>query len=256
MNDRKKWDPLHSLDHFASSRLKVKRAKHHIENLNGAITAFLSSDFYTVSIEKELESGNNFLCIDIKPAPFPFRDAALVIGDTFHNLRSALDIVYHGFVTNPTAWTRFPVFDTREQLENTLGGALERKQISSEVHDLILDGIKPYAAGNHALWGLHDMNILDKHQLLIPLLKLFRFEGIRLEDDKGSLITQRHPYIMDESQSYRIFSEGQITVEDKGHASAAVLFDFGTAFDGKAVVPTLLDIVEKVDSTIEAFAAI
>jgi hypothetical protein len=243
-------------DHLSSSRLKVKRAKQHIDDIDSAVTGFLNSDFYAISVDKNVETGSNHLCIDIKPTPFPFYGAALIIGDALHNLRSALDILYYGFVSGPTNWTRFPIFDTRETLVNAIDSALEKKQITSTVYDLILDGIKPYAAGNHSLWGLHDMNIRDKHQLLIPLLKLFRFDGIRLEDDKGYLIPQKRPYIMDESSRIRLLPNRNFTVQDKGHASAAVLFDFGTAFENKAVVPTLEGIANEVERTIEAFDAL
>jgi hypothetical protein len=183
-------------DHISSSRLKVERAKQHIDDINNAITEFLASDFYTVSVDRHPKQLSNHLCIDIKPTPFPFRGATLVIGDALHNLRSALDILYDGFVNGPTDWTRFPILDTREKLVNAIDSALEKKQITSAVYDLILEGVKPYAAGNHSLWGLHDMNIRDKHQLLIPLLKLFRFDGIRLEDDKQRSVNERQSYFM------------------------------------------------------------
>jgi hypothetical protein len=241
-------------DHFSASRLKVKRAKQHIDDINSALTEFLNSDFYTVSVDKDFEKGSNHLCIDIKPTPFPFHGAALVIGDALHNLRSALDILYYGFVSGPTDWTSFPIRDTRDELVIPLNSALEKKQITSVIYDLILDDVKPYAAGNHALWGLHNLNITDKHQLLIPLLKLFRFDGIRLEDDKHSPINERKPYFMDESSRIRLPSDINIYVKDKGHVTAAVLFDFGTIFENKAVVPTLHSIAVEVTRTIEAFA--
>jgi hypothetical protein len=138
-------------DYISASRLKVKRAKQHIDDINSAITGFLNSDFYAVSVDKDNEKGSNFLCIDIKPTPFPFHGAALVIGDALHNLRSALDILYYGFVSGPTDWTTFPIRDTREELIVPLNSALEKKQITSAVYDLVLDGIKPYAIGNHTL---------------------------------------------------------------------------------------------------------
>jgi len=243
-------------NHFSASRLKVKRAKQHIDDIDSAITGFLNSDFYTVSIDKDSKRGSNVLCIDIKPTPFPFHGAALVIGDALHNLRSALDILYYGFVSGPTDWTTFPIRNTREELIVPLDSALEKKQITSAVYDLILDCIKPYATGNHSLWGLHDMNIRDKHQLLVPLLKLFRFDGIRLEDDKHLSVNKRQSYFMDDSSRIRLPPDINIHVQDKGHASAAVLFDFGTAFENEAVVPTLHSIAVEVDRTIEAFDAL
>jgi len=249
------WEPP-ILDHFSASRKKIERAKKHIEDLNSLLAAFVSSDFYTVSVEKNIQRRAHFLRFDIDKSPFPFHDAALVVGDALHNLRSALDLLYYGTVVNPSNWTRFPIFDTREILVDRIGGALKKKQITSSVHDLILDTVKPYHAGNYTLWALHDLNIRDKHQLLVPVVKLFKFYGVRLEDDKQAPVNGRTFYLMDASSRIRLPDCTTVILKEKGHASGVILFDFGTAFQNESVIPALNGVAEEVTRTIEAFEAL
>jgi hypothetical protein len=125
-----------------------------------------------------------------------------------------------------------------------------------------LDTIKPYKAGNMPLWALDDMNIRDKHQLLLPVLKLLKFDGIRLEDDNGVSINEKF-YVGDKSMRIRLQEPGgdeyspdidrNVTVKDKGYAAAAIFFDLGVPLQGEPVVPSLNKISEEVSRTMEAF---
>lgn len=241
-----------ALDHFAASRLKTKRAEKHIADIEALLSNFIKSDFYTVSIEKDARQGTNKLRFDIVEA-FPFYDAALLVGDVLHNLRSALDVLYYGTVHGPSNWTRFPIRDTREELITALGAALKKQQIGNAVHDLILDTIKPYNTGNYTLWALDDLNIRDKHQLLIPVVKYLRFDGVRLEDDQQRPVNEHIFYMMDASSRIRLPDDLNITLKDKGRASGAIIFDFGTAFQTEPVIPTLHGIAIEVSRTIEVF---
>jgi hypothetical protein len=182
-----------------------------------------------------------------------------VIGDALHNLRSALDLLYYATVLEcggvPTKWTRFPVRDTRDALIAPLTGALEKQQINAKVSEVILDVVKPYETGNYALWALDDLNIRDKHQLLVPVFQLMRFGGIRLEDDQHRPFAWREWIVLGGPNRVRIQqSEGiNLTVKDKGHAAGTIAFEFGVPFEGKQVIPTLLRIAEDVTRTLEAF---
>jgi hypothetical protein len=246
------WEPP-LLDHFSASRLKIERAEKHINDITALVLAFVSSDFYAISVEKNIQRRAHFLRFDIDKSPFPFHDVALLVGDVLHNLRSALDLLYHGTVVNPSNWTRFPIFDTREKLVDSIETALEKKQINRSVYDLILDRVKPYHAENYTLWALHDLNIRDKHQLLIPVAKFFRFDGVRLEDDKQAPVNERVFYMMDASSRIKLPEASSITLKDKGHATGIILFDFDTAFQNEPVIPTLHGIAEEVTRTVVAF---
>lgn len=249
-------------DHFISSYKKIQWAEKHTRDLQSLLAKFTRSDFYTASVKAHPKQGTNFLCFKIRHFRFPVDDAALTIGDALHNLRSALDLMYYETVLAcngvPTDWTRFPIFETREKL--AIGwrkSVLEKKQVSTEVVDLILKAVKPYPTGNPLLWALHALNIRDKHQLLIPMMKFMGFAGIHLEDDKGRRVG-KSAYMMDETCAIRLrdADNRKVTIKNKGHASMAILFDEGTPLQGESIVPALKRIAEEVTRTVEAFESL
>lgn len=243
-----------------SSRLKVEWAEKHILELYLMFRNFSETDFYTISVEENPEKRTQSLRVDMNLAALNFETSALIIGDALHNLRSALDHLYYEVVLTcggkPSNWTRFPISDSREGLEtNFIKSALKQKQITAAVADFILNTIKPYEAGNLALWGLHQLNILDKHEVIVPVLKLVGFFGVRLEDENGQMVGATD-YIADESCTIPISGTygKKIKLKNKGRASTNVIFDVGASiFAGQTVYPSLKWVAEEVTRTIKAF---
>jgi hypothetical protein len=235
----------------------------HIHDLNERLITFSQSDFYAVSVEEY--KGRNHVLIKFT-AQFSATTAALIIGDALHNLRSALDILYYQAMNETTGltdqWTRFPIRNERQELVAAINGGFEKKKITDDpsalkIRDVIVDVVKAYQAGNYPLWALHDMNIRDKHQLLIPLFKIMRFTDIRLEDDKKEVFfADGQPYFTDDSYRFKLGREGAIAVKDKGHAATAILFNVGIPLQDKPVIPALNEIAECVTRTIDAFEAV
>jgi len=245
---------------FTSAYLKIERAKKHINNLCGLLNDFCSADSYSVAIDKvDARYKINDLVIDIHTSESAFlSDAALIIGDAVHNLRSALDLLYYEIVLfcggTPTKWTRFPVRDTGQELVAPLKGALESRQITSAVHDFIRDTVKPYKTGNFPIWAVDEMNVRDKHQLLIPTFQMMGFMDIRIENDEHEIVT--HPIVLTE-KSCRIRladSYGRSPVlRDKGRAATGIGFRLGTPYEGEPVTPALNRITEEITRTVKAF---
>ncbi len=120
---------------------------------------------------------------------------------------------------------------------------------------MILDSVKPYEAGNPAIFGLHELNIMDKHQRIVPTLKLVGFFNVRLEDEHGNRIG-RGEYIADESCLIPLTGTygKKVKLKDEGSPSANIIFDLGASvFQGEAVFPALRGVAEEVARTIEAF---
>jgi hypothetical protein len=249
-------------DGFIGSRLKIKRAYKHISDINSLLRSFEDSDFYDLSVKTDAESGENFLRAVINEG-LPVDEYALIIGDALHNLRSALDLVYYETVLlcggTPSKWTRFPIRDTREELVSRLDSALKNKQISIRVHALISEVIKPYQTGNMTLWTLDDWNITDKHQLLIPVLKLVIVSQVSFEDEyQRPLPNLRDQFFFDESGFALIKGAKGINlkIKNKGHASADILLARDILKKIQAVVPTLRGIAEEVTKTVDAFESL
>jgi hypothetical protein len=255
---------IHSASLFPQSRLKVEWANKHVRNLNSTIAEFLSSDFYSVTVEKRFWNEGtlweNYRVLTIDASRFPLNDCALIIGDALHNFRSSLDFLQHRVVQlcggSTTKWTSFPIRETREKLIGTLRDALEEGRISLVVHDFILDTIKPYQTGNGPLWSLHPLNIADKHELLTPLFKIMRFGPICLQDDQQLPFDEPTNIFSELSTSDYLGSAADnrnITVKDQGRAAGVILFHLGTPYEGSPVIPALTIISEEVTRTIDAF---
>ncbi len=202
------------------------------------------------------------LTLFFDPKAFPTEDAAVLIGDVLHNLRSALDILWNDVIVEcggaPTKWSRFPVRDTADELIAPLANLLKQKQIEIEVQRLLLDHIKPYEAGNYSIWALDDLNIRDKHQLLIPVLKIMHIRGVCFEDECGKEWPLERLLMADTLWTLPLpeFYRKDIRVKNKGHATTGVFFNHGLPYAGAPVVPTLDRITKEVLRTVEAFSTL
>lgn len=87
------------------------------------------------------------------------------------NLRSALDHLVVLAITNETGrppvkrLTSFPIGKTSTEFEPpTFGGRVDGL---ADAGKDILQRVKPYKGGNEALWRLHSLNNIDKHNILV-----------------------------------------------------------------------------------------
>ena len=159
---------------FEAARLKVQRAQQHISELNQLLNVFRDTDFYRADINRDIEAFQSIFIRVTKTLP---PETALIVGDALHNLRAALDMVAYETVATITPnfskldKVNFPFSDNRQNLIGT-GPYRAINEAVPEVAAFIADTIKPYETGNRTLWGLHKLDILDKHRLLIPALQM------------------------------------------------------------------------------------
>jgi len=248
------------MDDFGrASRRKVERAEKHIGDLNALLVRMRDIPHHAVSVQRDPEH-RNWITVHFDPSALRIEEAALIIGDALHNLRSALDILWHDVIRKcdgiPSNYTRFLIRDTRDELITRLNYALEKKQISDFVHEFVLNTIKPYETGNYAIWALDDLNVRDKHQLIIPVLKWTFINGIRLQDDEG-VIYDEPVLVADRSWKGMLpldpFYRKNLTVKDQGETFPTVLFDQGFPFQGKPILPEIKNIAIVVTGTVKAF---
>jgi hypothetical protein len=247
---------------FPASRRKVERAVEHINGLNKLLKTFAESDFYSVSVKEH--RGSNCIALEIDKSGFDMTRCALIIGDALHNLKSALDILYYQIFdaaapSGADHRTRFPIRDEREELIAGIDGGLKKKGLTENasialIVDTLLDIVKPYKAGNAPLWSLHELNILDKHQLLIPVFDVMRFTDFCFEDDKGVSFIYETPIFTEESCFHiKLGRDGKFTTKDKGHAALAIVFNVGVPYQSQSVIQALHEIAEGVTRTIDVF---
>ena len=116
--------------------------------------------------------------------PTPLRISA-VLGDTIHNLRSALDHLAYQLVSvgtdkPPSVHVCFPIAEDRRKYTR------RRSELSGARPEAIaaVDALMPFKGGNDTLWRLNRLDNVDKHRALITAGSAFRSVNI------GSLLNR------------------------------------------------------------------
>jgi len=236
---------------FLGPKLKIERANHHINDLNSSLIAFLKTDFYKLHINMDL-AGQNVLTLDAKALP---NDIPLILGDAIHNLRSALDIMACDIVSHaggvPSKYTYFPVRDTRQELVATINGG-EIKIVGQDICDLIVNVVKPYKGGNDPLWSLHQLDIMDKHRLLIPTVSITQIAGVCAHDDNYNTFTNMTLGVDAGGRLQAISTSACMHITNYGYPSFGVFFPKGSALEGQSLIPTLHQLSQIVSGVIQA----
>lgn len=154
-------------DVFGPAALKVERANHHINDLNAQINAFIARKPFGF-VRKENHTQGKALVRTDQYEPIPTA-VSLIAGDAIHNLRAALDMVMYGILhqvaKDPTR-IAFPIaWRGPEALEGAINKGqanLCRKEVIDEIKAL-----EPYPRGRYLLHELHELDVIDKHRLII-----------------------------------------------------------------------------------------
>jgi len=211
---------------FREARLKIKRAKEHINCLNLIARDFAETKSHEAFIEHDPDGGDNLLKVRAGLLPDDF---ALALGDAVHNLMVALDYTINEieFLSRGlrSRHTKFPFYPTPEALVAAVGGDFEKKA-PKQVIDCIVDVIQPYPGGNGAiLHCLYSIEMEDRHRLLIPKLELKFVDGIVIENDAGVEIPIPTWLIVDEKiASQPIKGCRNAKVKNHGKASVKIMF--------------------------------
>lgn len=239
-------------DLFQGPKLKVERAYKHISDLQSVLIEFLKTDFYRLHVEKNVD-GSNVLKFEMTgsiPQKMP-----LIIGDAIHNLRSALDLMTCEIIMEcggtPSRDTNFYIREKRSELVGLVENG-EIKIAGCDIVTLITDYIAPYKGGNDALFGLHTLDIQDKHQLLIPLIKVASLHGVSAEDANGNGVYGMTLSVGEGGKIQPIQTASELHITDYGKPAFNIFFDKGHSLEGKSVLPTLLYLAQVVLDVIQA----
>ena len=170
-----------SANPFISARLKLKRAKRHLleaENTARDLPHRQGRNFVFGADQKTGKAQIIFIGHSNMPMEF-----AGVVGDVIHNLRSTLDHVAVVLATPPigTGNPRHAYFPTgidrdtfitaRDGFTKPSGKRVKGKMEGAPTDALrMVEELEPYDGGKHSLRALHDLDILDKHKLIIPTI--------------------------------------------------------------------------------------
>jgi hypothetical protein len=164
---------LSAEERLITIRVKIKRAKEHLAELEGRANTYRNSYRHVVGPDERPGFAQGE--VKLRKLPIIHFDMLAIAGDVAHNLRSSLDhLVYHlALVYNPDVpdevleKVAFPIGQSLERYESLrrrkLDGVIEPAAIK------LIDGLKPYKGGNDVLWRLQEMNNIDKHRRLISV---------------------------------------------------------------------------------------
>jgi len=158
---------------FDRPRLKLERAKEHLDALNTELTVFYQRNPYTLVKKVNPKNGRQVFGAELSEEP-PVR-LGILAGDAVHNMRSALDwLVCELSLLNKAKTLKgieFPIYKVKPSTKWGIE-RFERKIrfLPDEVKQAIKI-IQPYHTGDHAefqrLWKLQQLDITDKHRGLI-----------------------------------------------------------------------------------------
>jgi len=238
---------------FKEAKLKIQRAVKHINDLNVILGEFSKRQTHEVIIEHDPNGGDDLLKVRAtETLPDSF---SLTLGDALHNLRTSLDYAIAEIEFTQTGrrsdYTRFPVDQSRDALIARLEGGLA-KRAPKQVIDCIVETIQPYTGGNgDFICSLNDLDIEDKHRLLIAKTEFKYIEGITLIDDEGE--ETRIPTWQvrnDLVASHPIPGLRNSKVENHGQASFEVLFGDTLPFAGYTIVPAMRNLTHAIARTL------
>ena len=174
-------------------RAKIARAKHHSDYVETAIKRVLGSKVKMRLPPQQFQADREPLILK-SPKPEPL-DAALplAIGDCVHNLRSALDHLAFqlagliGKSAEAETKIAFPICLTARDFR-----AAVRQKVKPFISPAALAAIKevqPYATENlradAVLWILSQLDIIDKHRLIVVVEQQLRPIGVTVKVHSG-----------------------------------------------------------------------
>ena len=230
-------------DHpFGHALLKVERANKHIADIDKRLLA--SSDTNGPCMHLYGKTGEQFIYYGLTDRKLR-SDIALMVGDAIHNLHSALDIAYRETirVLSPdgfnTERTKFIVGNNRKHLESSLTKTA-KISANSPMFDFLVERAKSYKGegGDADICAIHDLDIDDKHHLLIPILTVVGIDGVELENEDGTI--DHFTIAITRPNVYRAQVRLGSKFKNHGKVRFQVTFREGTPTHNLEVVPTLL----------------
>jgi len=222
---------------YGDARLKIQRSQKHIADLHAAILAL--EETYTSTVEYRMDGGES-LIHEVPNFRLALNNLSLIVGDAVHNARSAMDFAWHNTISRClpdrlSEYTKFPVRDTRNNIEGALRD-IEIDKRCPALFDCVISKIQPYNGGDtDAVWTLHDLDISDKHLVLLGLEPIGHITGITVRDTNGELHRGSSLPAIGGDGRYVVDLECGFKVENKGKLSVHVTVQEAGDFSGVTV---------------------
>jgi hypothetical protein len=240
--------------------LKTERAEHHIRELDARIESFRKLDAYKLVVDNNPQIPERIYKVrPIVRIPVEF---SLIAGDAIHNLRSALDhLACHLVAANKnsiTNRTEFPIYNAPPKrirdFETKVKG-IDTAAIS------LIEAAQPYRSGTDELWKLQQLDIDDKHKLLLAVGFVNQRATVTISTGTANSATLRFemPFmgaIPDDGAELGRISGAVVSgeMQEKLDFSYEIAFAESQVARGEAVLETLHKLAHAVRGVIMQFA--
>jgi hypothetical protein len=240
---------------FDACRLKVKRARYHMGDLMEQIRAFLLRTPFYLEIVAGDKLGEKAWIIRVREEVPP--DFSTILGDALHNLRAALDLLACELVRlngNSDDDVAFPFARSAVHLEEVI----KSKQLTraSAPAVALLKSLQPYRGGNDVLVAIHDLDILDKHRMLISTKDM-----VAMPDYLGGPAQRSGERVGPIRDGLKVPAPADIApyLRVGGQSTGTLSLHFPTdagALMDKEIIPELVRLANLVDEIIGKFTAL
>jgi hypothetical protein len=153
---------------FTGVWIKVERAKVHFRDLQARYERFLEAKPYRAVRDDEPHTGDLVWRVEVSEQPPLYWSA--IAGDCVHNLRSALDLLVCEMVrAEGERVTKDTTFLISKSADAFKSGYIGKIQGTPKVAVDLIKKAKPYQGADNPFWRLHELDIADKHKLLVPV---------------------------------------------------------------------------------------
>lgn len=238
---------------FRGPRLKLGRARVHVSEVERELSQFAEREPYQI-IGRTSTLGRQTYEVGLKE-PFP-DSIPLAIGDAIHNLRTALDHMACDLVRlngKSTKGVYFPFAADANALNDQIKAKNFHRAPAAAV--ALLRHLQPYKSGNRALRAIHDLDVHDKHELLIPVVHGVRPGRIVIGDPDNPTATLVGNSFYGKGPIFRV-QEG-LPVRTEEPLQPMILFAPHLETIGRAhVVESLKELCNLVHGVINQFEAV
>jgi len=252
-------------DDLSDAQAGVNWAVAQIPVFQEKLAAWNAKRPYEISVEIDPKTSEHVVIAHLMGPLDPIVNAEL--GVIINSIRTALDLLAASLCrrngNKPSADTHFPIFGSEQEMIDPLTG-IEGKKWLSNGQRATIKSLKPYKGGDHAIWPLHRLDILRKHERLIsarPDVSGFVFQHGAAAGEQGYMRFSGRGIERLENKTILARFGGTTArqfnmANGHTHVAAQVTFDeAGIGIADEEVATTLFSFASRVAEIIERFDA-
>lgn len=245
---------------FDAPTIKIDRAKQHLQELRFGVVGFFQRGGAQVIFEDAPEYSKG---VGFEMAAFTYRERepiptlwGAIIGDVVHNLRASLDLVVSD-VHRLTGCNPKDIYNVHYPFckeQAALREMIKSRRLNHIGRDFIeiIEETKPYKGGNDGLRAIHDLDLTDKHQMLVPTVSVAKLDWpVEIKEGPKKFVTG----VTHDGQRLVIFprSYAKLPIGCRINAEFSIVFDGVGTFNGCDVINQLDACVSSIEFIIDLF---